>query len=91
MFSQRRCPICRVHDAQRRFEECIQLASARMIDCRKIEERITDAIRLQILQWRAKAEELRTIADGMKDEGTRRLLRNAAANYIRLADEAEEP
>jgi len=45
---------------------------------------------LLIRRWRAKAKELRTIADGMKDEGTRRLLRNAAANYDRLADDAEE-
>ena len=40
--------------------------------------------------WRMKAEELRTIVDGMKNEDTRHLLLNAAANYERLADEAEE-
>ena len=49
-----------------------------------------DAKRLHIRTWRMKAEQLRTIVDGMKNEHTRRLLQNAAANYERLADEAEE-
>ena len=41
--------------------------------------------------WRMKAEELRTIADGMMmSDHTRHLLRNAAANYDRLADETED-
>ena len=53
-----------------------------MIDRRRIEEGRAEAQRLLIRRWRAKAKELRTIADGMKDEGTRRLLRNAAANTI---------
>jgi hypothetical protein len=39
--------------------------------------------------WRMKAEELRTIADGMKNDHARRGILNAAANYTRLADEAE--
>jgi hypothetical protein len=34
----------------------------------------TDATRLQIRTWRAKAEELRWIADGLKSEHTRQLL-----------------
>jgi hypothetical protein len=46
--------------------------------------------RLHIRTWRGKAEELRTIADGIKSEHTRQLLLNAAANFERLADQAEE-
>jgi hypothetical protein len=48
-----------------------------------------DAKQLQIRRWRAKAEELRTIADGVKNDHARRGLLNAAANYDRLADDAE--
>jgi len=55
-----------------------------------VDESIDDARRLYIRHWRARAEELRTIADGMKDDDTRRLLLNAAANYDRLADEYEK-
>jgi hypothetical protein len=57
---------------------------------RSVNEAGTEATRLQIRTWRAKAEELRKIADGLKSEHTRHLLLNAAANYERLADEAEE-
>jgi hypothetical protein len=46
--------------------------------------------RSRIFAWRNKAEELRVIADGMKDIGSRRLMLNASANFQRLADEAEE-
>jgi hypothetical protein len=45
---------------------------------------------LQIRTWRAKAEELRTVADGLKNEIARQGMLAAAANYERLADEAEE-
>jgi hypothetical protein len=51
---------------------------------------VNEATLLQIRTWRAKAEELRKIADGLKSEHTRQLLLNAAVNYERLADEAEE-
>ena len=40
--------------------------------------------------WRMKAEELRTIADGMTSDHARQKMLNAAANYERLADEAEK-
>jgi hypothetical protein len=49
-----------------------------------------EARRLHIRTWRAKAAELRTVADGMTNAHTQHLLRNAAANYARLADETEE-
>jgi hypothetical protein len=49
-----------------------------------------DANRLHIRTWRMKAEELRTIADGMMSDHTRHLLLNAAANYERMADQAEK-
>jgi len=53
---------------------------------------IADAKRSHIRRWRAKAAELRVIADGMKnDHRARRLMLNAAENYDRLADEAERP
>jgi hypothetical protein len=51
---------------------------------------VDDVTRLHIQTWRDKAEELRTIADGIKNEQTRQLLLNAAANYERLADQAEK-
>jgi hypothetical protein len=57
---------------------------------RSVNEASTDATRLHIRTWRAKAEELRKIAAGLKNEHTRQLLLNAAANYDRLADQAEE-
>src|SRR5215469_8696060 len=45
-----------------------------------------DAKRSHIGGWRAKAEELRVIADGIKrHHRARRLMLNAAANYDRLA------
>ena len=46
--------------------------------------------RAHIHMWRLKAEEMRTIADAMEDAGSRRLMLNAAANYQRLANAAEE-
>ena len=46
--------------------------------------------RAQIYAWRTKAEELREIAMGMKDVSSRRGMLNAADNYDRLADEAEQ-
>jgi hypothetical protein len=49
----------------------------------------SDEARRHIGIWRAKAEELCTITDGTTSDDTRRLLLNAAANYDRLADEAE--
>jgi hypothetical protein len=48
-----------------------------------------EARRLHILTWRAKAAELRAVADGMTNPHTQHLLRNAAANYARMADEEE--
>jgi hypothetical protein len=59
-------------------------------DTPQIEKARDDVTRLRILTWRAKAEELRTVADGMKNESARRGMLTAAANYERLADEAEE-
>ena len=50
----------------------------------------TDYTRRRIHTWRMKAEELRTIADEMNDAGWRRLMLNAAANYDRLTEEAEQ-
>jgi len=45
-----------------------------------------DAKRSHIGRWRAKAEELRVIADGLKrHHRARRLMLNAAANFDRLA------
>jgi len=55
-----------------------------------VEQFVDDAKRLYICHWRAKSEELRSIAEGMKNDYSRRLMLNAAANYDRLADEAEE-
>ena len=53
-------------------------------------QEIGDAlIRARVGTWRMKAEELRTIADGMKSDHGRRGMLNAAANYDRLADDAE--
>jgi hypothetical protein len=49
-----------------------------------------DAKRLYVRRWRAKAEELRTIADGMTSDHARRQMLNASENYERLADEAEK-
>ena len=46
--------------------------------------------RAHIHKWRLKAEEMRTIADAMEDAGACRLMLNAAANYERLANAAEE-
>ena len=55
-----------------------------------IDEVRADVTRLHIRTWRAKAEEVRTIADGMRNDHARRGMLNAAANYELLADEAEE-
>jgi hypothetical protein len=49
----------------------------------------SDAEHGRIRVWRLKAEELRTIADGMRDPSARSGLLNAAMNYERLADDAE--
>jgi hypothetical protein len=49
-----------------------------------------DATRLHVRTWRNRAEELRTIADDMTDNHSRRLMLNAARNYDRMADEYEE-
>ena len=54
------------------------------------DETRADLKRGHIRSWRLKAEELRTIADGMKTDAARRAMLNAAKNYERLADEAEE-
>ena len=51
---------------------------------------LADVTRLHVRTWRAKAAELRTIAAGIESEHTRQLLLGAAANYERLADQAEE-
>ena len=56
----------------------------------KGEDARTDYKRRRIHTWRMKAEELRTIADEMNDTRSVRLMLNAAANYDRLADEAEQ-
>jgi hypothetical protein len=56
----------------------------------RVEDPDSDVERLRIRHWRAKAEEMRTIADGMKNDLARRGFLNAAANYDRLADEYEE-
>jgi hypothetical protein len=50
----------------------------------------SDANWVHIRTWRMKAEEMRTAADGLKNESARQGLWAAAANYDRLADEAEE-
>jgi hypothetical protein len=55
-----------------------------------VEETDDDPKRLHIRGWRAKAEELRSIAYGMKNDHARQKMLNAAANYERLADEAEK-
>jgi hypothetical protein len=53
-------------------------------------EQTDDAKRLYIRRWRVKAEELRTIACRMKSDHGRQKILNAAANYERLANEAEK-
>jgi len=40
--------------------------------------------------WRIKAAELRAVADNIKDPAARLAMRNAAANYDKLADDAEQ-
>jgi hypothetical protein len=55
----------------------------------QIRKATADAARLYIGTWRQRAEELRAIADGMKSDHGRRGMLNAAANYDRLADDAE--
>jgi len=43
----------------------------------------------RIRDWRMRAEELRTVAETLRDAVTRRGLLNAAATYDAMADEAE--
>jgi hypothetical protein len=43
----------------------------------------------QVARWRQRAEELRSTADGFTVPSAQEALRRAAANYERLADEAE--
>ena len=44
----------------------------------------------RVRQWRMKAEELHTAADGMTDPMARAGMRNAAATYDAMADNAEK-
>jgi hypothetical protein len=39
--------------------------------------------------WRMRAEEVRTMADGMRDADSKRILHNIAADYDRLASWAD--
>ena len=56
----------------------------------RIEEKRGELKQAHIRNWRMKAEELRTIAAEMRSADARRLMLNAAINYERLADEADE-
>jgi hypothetical protein len=39
--------------------------------------------------WRARAEEIRTVADGFRDEESRAIMTRIAADYDKLAEHAE--
>jgi hypothetical protein len=61
----------------------------RQVEAQPKRPRIDSKAQRQILAWRARAEELRTTADQFTVPSAQESLRHAAANYERLADEAE--
>ena len=51
--------------------------------------RVRPVTREQVVRWRMRAEELRTTADQFRDPSAQRALLSAAANYEKLAEDAE--
>jgi hypothetical protein len=61
----------------------------RQVAAQPKERRADPTAQRQVARWRARAEELRTTADEFTVPSAQESLRRAAANYERLADEAE--
>ncbi|HUJ97183.1 MAG TPA: hypothetical protein VLV85_03005 [Stellaceae bacterium] len=61
----------------------------RQVEAQPNEPRVDPKAQRRIRAWRLRAEELRTTADQFTVPSAQESLRHAAANYERLADEAE--
>ena len=61
----------------------------RQVEAPPKEPRVDLKAQGQVARWRQRAEELRATADGFTVPSAQEVLRRAATNYERLADEAE--
>jgi hypothetical protein len=81
-------PAIKAEHYQRLLAEALD-DGRRQVETQPKEPRLGLTAQRQIARWRLRAEELRTTADEFTVPSAQESLRRAAANYERLADEAE--